>query len=167
MTSLTHVIADRLKQDGLRVATAESCTAGRLAAAFADLPGAGDVFAGGFVTYQKRAKTRLLGIAADVLAGPCGAVTAEVVELMAEGARRATDVDIAVATTGVAGPEEDEDGNPVGLVFVGLATARETRSQRFRFSGERDDICARTIDAAMIMLAGLLAAEDGDAGSAE
>jgi nicotinamide-nucleotide amidase len=105
------------KARGVSIATAESCTAGALATLLADTPGAGDVFLGGFVTYAKEAKTALLGVPVTLIAEHT-AVSPIVAEAMAQGALEASGADIAIAVTGVAGPEADEDGNPVGLVYL-------------------------------------------------
>ncbi len=105
----------------LAIVTAESCTAGTLAALLADAPGAGGCFQGGFVTYAKACKTRLLGVPA-LLIDRHTAVSREVAERMATGALDASGADIAIAVTGVLGPEPDEDGNPVGLIHIAAAT---------------------------------------------
>jgi PncC family amidohydrolase len=104
----------------LTLITAESCTAGALAQRLADTPGAGQQFHGGFVTYTKAQKTSALGVPSDLLRQK-GAVCAEVARAMAEGALRHAKADLAAAITGVAGPEPDEDGNPVGRVCIAIA----------------------------------------------
>jgi nicotinamide-nucleotide amidase len=95
------------------VATAESCTAGVLAVLLADAPGAAERFHGGFVAYTKENKTAALDVPSSLIAAH-SAVSAEVAEAMASGAVCRCPADIAVAITGVAGPEPGEDGNPVG-----------------------------------------------------
>ncbi|MEV4900522.1 nicotinamide-nucleotide amidohydrolase family protein [Citricoccus sp. NPDC055426] len=104
---------------GLTVATAESLTAGLLAATLAEVPGASGTLQGGIIAYQNHVKTSLLDVDADLLARH-GAVHPEVARQMAEGARRATGAEVGLATTGVAGPEPHQ-GRPVGTVYVGLA----------------------------------------------
>jgi len=104
----------------LTLITAESCTAGALSQRLADTPGAGQQFHGGFVTYTKEQKTCALGVPSDLLRQK-GAVCVEVARAMAEGALRHTKADLAAAITGVAGPEPDEDGNPVGRVCIAIA----------------------------------------------
>jgi nicotinamide-nucleotide amidase len=101
---------------GARLVTAESCTAGAIANALSRAPGAGDHLDGGFVTYTKEMKTRVLGVDPQLLAQKT-AVCAEVAQAMALGALRRSPATVAVAVTGVAGPKPDEDGNPVGLMF--------------------------------------------------
>jgi nicotinamide-nucleotide amidase len=104
----------------LTMVTAESCTAGLLAQRVADAPGAGQCFHGGFVTYTKDHKTRALAVPPALLREK-GAVCGEVARAMAEGALRRSTADVAAAITGVAGPEPDEDGNPVGRVCIAVA----------------------------------------------
>jgi nicotinamide-nucleotide amidase len=103
----------------LSIITAESCTAGKLAALLSEAEGAGLFLHGGFVTYTKDNKMRSLGVPAGLLARK-SAVCAEVAIAMAEGALARSPASIAVAITGVAGPEPDEDGNPVGLVCISV-----------------------------------------------
>lgn len=106
----------RLKSSGLTLITAESCTAGLLAAALSHGEGAGDLLQGGFVTYTKDQKSEALGIPRKLLAEK-GSVNARVAAAMARGALKRSSAGIALAVTGVLGPTCDEDGNPVGLVF--------------------------------------------------
>jgi nicotinamide-nucleotide amidase len=106
----------------LSIITAESCTAGKLAALLSEAEGAGMFLHGGFVTYTKDNKMRCLGITAELLQSK-GAVSGEVAIAMAQGALDRSPANIAVAITGVAGPEPDEDGNPVGLVCIAVARA--------------------------------------------
>ena len=109
-------ILSALKENGLSIVTAESCTAGMAAAVLSRAEGAGDVLHGGFVTYTKQHKTAALGVSADLLRQR-GAVNAEVVRQLAAGALKHSRASVSLAISGVLGPEEDEDGNPVGLVF--------------------------------------------------
>jgi nicotinamide-nucleotide amidase len=102
------------------IVTAESCTSGLLAGALSEAPGAAEWLHGGFVTYTKANKIAALGVPADVLSTR-GAVCPEVAIAMAEGALARSPAGIAIAITGVAGPDKDEDGNPVGLVCIAVA----------------------------------------------
>ena len=113
-------ILERAKARGLTIVTAESCTAGAVATSLSKASGAAEHFQGGFVTYTKEMKSSVLGVPLKLLEQK-GAVCEEVVEAMALGALKLAPADIAVAVTGVAGPEPDEDGNPVGLVFCSAA----------------------------------------------
>jgi nicotinamide-nucleotide amidase len=111
----------------LRIATAESCTGGLVAALLTDIPGSSSVFERGFVTYSNRAKEELLGVAGELIAD-CGAVSEPVARAMAEGALRESHAHIAVAITGVAGPGGGTALKPVGLVHI--AAARDNRALR-------------------------------------
>lgn len=154
-----EVIAAARRQ-GLWLATAESLTAGAVVARLVDVPGASAVIAGGAATYSYAAKSRVLGVDADLLART-GAVTAEVAAAMAEGAQRLYDADLAVSTTGVAGPGPDERGTPEGTVFLGLARrGAETRTQELHLRGTRAEIRAASVRAALALLAEGLLVED-------
>ncbi|MGZ3321420.1 MAG: CinA family protein [Xanthobacteraceae bacterium] len=113
-------VLDLLCRRGMSVVTAESCTGGLIATVLSEAPGANEHLHGGFVVYTKPNKTAALGVPADVLARE-GAVCRTVVCAMAEGALQRSPADVAVAITGVAGPEPDDDGNPVGLVHLAIA----------------------------------------------
>ena len=117
---LANTLVARAKQAGVTVVVAESCTAGLMSQVLADAEGASQYFHGGFVTYTKEQKTRALGVSATVLREQ-GAVNAEVARAMAEGALARSSAGISAAITGVAGPEPDEDGNPVGRVCMAVA----------------------------------------------
>ena len=117
---LEEVVLRGLKERGLTLGTAESCTGGLMAKRMTDLPGASAVFKGGVVSYTNEVKANVLGVPGALLEER-GAVCTEVAEAMAEGARRVLGCDLAVSVTGVAGPDCDERGNPVGLVYVALA----------------------------------------------
>ena len=119
--SLERVVLEGLKDRGLTLGTAESCTGGLLAKRMTDLPGAAAAFRGSVVSYVNEVKRQVLGVP-QALLEERGAVCEEVARAMAQGARRVLDCDVAVSTTGVAGPDSDEWGNPVGLVYVALAT---------------------------------------------
>src|SRR5699024_331753 len=121
-----------------------------------DVPGASAVVAGGAACYSLDAKTRVLGVDAAVLAST-GAVTRQVAAAMAEGALSLYRTELAVSTTGVAGPGPDERGVAEGTVVLGLAVrGRPTRTRELRLSGGRARIRARTVDAALGMLAAAL-----------
>lgn len=104
----------------LTIVTAESCTAGKLSALLSEAPGAAEHLHGSFVTYTKTNKAKALGVDAGLLKTK-GAVCLEVAVAMAKGALHCSPADVAVAITGVAGPDPDEDGNAVGLVCIAVA----------------------------------------------
>jgi PncC family amidohydrolase len=107
-----------LEKKGLTLVTAESCTAGLIAAAMSQAEGASKTLHGSFVVYTKENKTKALGVSARYLKAE-GSVTRKVAEHLLAGALRHSPADVALAVTGVLGPEPDEDDNPVGLVFIG------------------------------------------------
>jgi nicotinamide-nucleotide amidase len=157
MSGETKELADELIQfaatHGLTFCTAESCSAGALAAALAKGEGASQAFLGGIVAYTKEAKTRLLSVPPDLLLRQT-AVSAEVAEAMARGAVLKTGATLGISITGVAGPEPDEDGNPVGLVYCGAArTGGATKTLRLEL-GKRspDEIVERACIAALRLL---------------
>ena len=142
-------LADALRARGWRVATAESCTGGLIAAACTALPGSSDWFERGFVTYSNAAKSEQLGVPALSIAQH-GAVSEAVVRAMAEGALLRSPADVAVAVTGVAGPSGGSADKPVGLVW--LATARRggaVQAERLQLNGDRAAVRARTAQAAL------------------
>lgn len=129
--SLEEVCFALLKDRSLTVGTAESCTGGLLAKLLTDLPGSSAVFRGGVVSYTNGVKAGLLGVPQDLL-DRYGAVSPQVAEAMARGAKAALGCDIALSTTGVAGPDADDRGNPIGLVYLGLAWGDQCQVTEFR-----------------------------------
>lgn len=122
--SLEAVCFDLLRERGLTLGTAESCTGGLIAKLLTDLPGSSAVFRGGVVSYTNAVKHNVLGVAQDLL-DTYGAVSPQVAEAMARGAKRALGCDLALSSTGVAGPASDDRGSPIGLVYLGLAWGEE------------------------------------------
>ena len=120
------------------VGVAESLTGGLVVARLVQVPGASAVVRGGIVSYATDVKARVLGVDADLLATG-GAVQAQVARQMAQGARRVLDSTYGLATTGVAGPSE-QDGQPVGRAFIAVADAAGSRVQTLDLSGDRDAI---------------------------
>lgn len=116
LVSRASRVIEKLKQEKLTIVTAESCTAGLIAASLSLADGAGDVLHGGFVTYTKANKIAALGVDEELLARE-GSVTAQVVRQLASGALARSPADLALSVSGVLGPSPDEDGNPVGLVY--------------------------------------------------
>jgi PncC family amidohydrolase len=140
----------RLGDRGLSLAVAESVTGGRLAALFTSVPGASRVFRGGVVSYATDVKVSTLGVEEELVATE-GVISAACAEAMAFGVRRALGADVALATTGVAGPEQQE-GHPVGTAFVALASSEGRVSRRLELSGDRSCIQDAVTTAAVDLL---------------
>jgi nicotinamide-nucleotide amidase len=137
----------------LRIATAESCTGGMIAAAITDIAGSSDVFDRGFVTYSNEAKTQLVGVPAELIAHH-GAVSVHVAREMATGALQRSQADIAVAVTGTAGPGGGSDAKPVGLVYLAVERrGSDPAIERHLFHGDRAAIRQATVERALEMLA--------------
>ena len=136
---------------GLQLATAESLTAGLIAATLAEVPGASAVLRGGVVSYSSEVKAQLLGVDTALLAER-GSVDAEVARQMALGAQRACGADAAVSATGVAGPAA-HDGKSVGTVFIGWALGGESGAVEHHFVGDRAQIREQSTHAAIAQLA--------------
>ena len=134
--SLAAVVLQRLRDRRQTLAVAESCTGGGLGASLAAVPGASDVFLGGVIAYANAVKQGLLGVPAETLAAH-GAVSDPVAQTMAEGARRATGADWALAVTGIAGPGGGSAEKPVGLVHIAVAGPDGCSSEGVRFGSSR------------------------------
>jgi nicotinamide-nucleotide amidase len=137
------------------VATAESCTGGLLAGRLVDRPGSSAYLLAGLVTYSNEAKQQLLGVPAELIES-VGAVSAEVAEAMAAGARAAIGTDVGVGITGVAGPGGGTPDKPVGLVHLCASSPERTIARRITVPGSRRDVRDRSVTVAMHMLRELL-----------
>lgn len=149
-------LVTRLAERGLTVAVAESLTGGLLGAAITEVPGSSVVFRGGLTAYATQLKAELLGVSAELLAD-AGPVDARVALGMAEGVRRLLSADWGLSTTGVAGPGA-QDGAAVGTVFVGCAGPAGSSVRRLSLSGDRHQIRAASVLAALELLSEALAA---------
>ena len=144
VASMEEVVLGLLKEKGLTMGTAESCTGGLVAKRLTDLSGASAVFKGGVVSYTNEVKAGVLGVPQEML-DEFGAVSAQVAQAMAQGARKVLGCDLAVSLTGVAGPNPDDRGNPVGLIYVALDTPEGTRVRELHLINGRARI--RTVAA--------------------
>jgi nicotinamide-nucleotide amidase len=141
------------RQKGLKIATAESCTGGLVAALLTEISGSSAVLERGFVTYSNEAKTELIGVPADLIAAH-GAVSEPVARAMAEGALAHSYADVAVGITGIAGPTGGTDTKPVGLVHFGLARKGEATVHLERRYGDlgRENVRRRAMEDALWLL---------------
>lgn len=140
------IVYECLKSKNKILATAESCTGGMIGEMITSVPGSSEVYEYGFITYSNTAKQKLLGVSAETLS-IFGAVSAETVCEMADGALKASDADIAVSVSGIAGPGGGSEQKPVGLVYVGIAQKGEkTEFFKLMLSGDRDSVRQKTVD---------------------
>ena len=149
--SLEVVVGALLRERGLSVSTAESCTGGLVAHRLTNIPGSSRYVERGVVVYSNEAKTDLLGVPADLIRAH-GAVSAPVAEAMARGACRIGGTACGVAITGIAGPDGGSPEKPVGTVFVGVASPAGVEVRRFRFAGGREAVKWQSAQAALDML---------------
>jgi nicotinamide-nucleotide amidase len=148
---LHQVVAALLRERALTLALAESCTGGLVAERLTRVPGSSAFLDRALVTYSNRSKVELLGVDPAVIEAH-GAVSPEAAQAMAAGARQRSNTDVAVAVTGIAGPDGGTPDKPVGLVFVALDGAAGTRVRRLHFPGERDRVRYQASQAALEML---------------
>jgi len=134
--SLLTIISNRLKKIRITIATAESCTGGLLAHTLTNISGSSEYFDRGIVTYSNKSKIELLGVNQEIIR-KYGAVSEETAKSMAIGIKEKSKVDIGVSTTGIAGPTGGTKEKPVGLVYIGIATSKDTTVKKFIFSENR------------------------------
>jgi nicotinamide-nucleotide amidase len=149
--NLLENVSTLLREKNMTVSTAESCTGGLIAKMLTDTAGSSNYFIQGAVTYSNEAKTARLGVKLETLR-EYGAVSEEVCREMAEGMRRVSETDYALASTGIAGPSGGTEEKPVGLVFLGVTDKNGTAVERCNFSGDRDVIRAKSAYTALNML---------------
>ncbi len=145
---LEEVVGSMLRENGITLAVAESCTGGLIAMRLTDVPGSSAYFLEGVVTYSNDAKMHTLDVPKNTLVEH-GAVSAETAEAMAQGVRELAGSDIGLSITGIAGPDGGSDVKPVGTVFIGYSDAVQTRSVKFVFPGDRYLIRWRSSQAAL------------------
>ena len=148
-------ISNHLKNNKLRVATAESCTGGLIAHALTNISGSSVYFDRGVVTYSNKAKIELLEVNNGII-NEFGAVSHQVAEAMAKGIRIKSNVDIGIATTGIAGPTGGTPDKPVGLVYIAISLDNQTIVKKLQFSGNRLENKESTCNSALKLLLDIL-----------
>jgi len=146
MTSLSCNVIKALQ--GKTLVTAESCTGGGIGAALTSVPGSSAVYKGGVICYTNWVKHNMLSVPQQML-DEFGAVSEPVAEAMAKGVKNTLKADIAVSVTGLAGPDSDDFGNPVGTVYIGFCDDTQSKVYRFLFSGDRETIRIQAIEASL------------------
>jgi len=153
--SLAEAVLAACRDAGLKLAIAESCTGGLISACLTAVSGSSDVVDRGFVTYTNEAKFDQLGVPLALI-DSVGAVSEDVARAMAEGALKNSKAHLSVAVTGIAGPTGGTEEKPVGLVHIAAARKGiDTVHERHRFNGNRDQVRAETVSAALRMVKGL------------
>lgn len=154
-----EAVIKALVAERLTIATAESCTGGLVAAALTSVPGSSAAVDGGFVTYANSAKSRMIGVPARMIRD-YGAVSTQVARAMADCARHTAGTDIAISTTGIAGPDGGSPAKPLGLVYIACATDQGTEVEEHRFGDlGRDGIRRATVEAALKLVLKVMASE--------
>lgn len=138
-------VVQLLREKGLTIALAESCTGGRVCDLLTNVPGCSEVLRGGVVAYSNEAKVKLLGVSNSTLEMH-GAVSAECAEEMASGARKVFGSDIGLSTTGIAGPGGATPSKPVGLVYIAISTGTGTRAFKHNFYGDRKEVRSKAAE---------------------
>jgi PncC family amidohydrolase len=133
---LIKQIAEHLQKQKLKIATAESCTAGLLAYNLTTIPGSSNYFERGVITYSNLSKQKLLNIPSSLITNK-GAVSQEVAYAMAQSIKKFSQVDIGLSTTGIAGPGGGTKQKPVGLVYIGISTKKTTQVKQYQFTKNR------------------------------
>jgi nicotinamide-nucleotide amidase len=146
--TMEEIVGGLLREKGMRIAVAESCTGGLIGHRLTNVPGSSDYFDRGVVCYSNDSKTSLLGVPGDVIADQ-GAVSAAAAKAMADGIRRTSGADFGIGVTGIAGPGGGVEHKPVGLVYMAFSSVRGTESREFVFSGTREAIKLKASQAAL------------------
>lgn len=149
--SLEQVVGDGLRQRGLTLAVAESCTGGLLSKRITDVPGCSDYYLGGVCSYANEVKMKVLGVRKETL-DTVGAVSPEVAEQMAEGVARALGADIGVGITGVAGPGGGTDEKPVGLVYISVWHRGQHFTRKMKSTNGRDRVRMQAASTALDLI---------------
>jgi len=159
MDELMKKVASLLKERRVKVATAESCTGGLIGHTITNIPGSSEYYEGGVISYSNALKMNLLGVKGETLAAH-GAVSEETAREMAEGVRKKANVDVGIATTGIAGPGGGTPEKPVGLVYIAISTEKGTKVEKHLFYGNRWENKESTCRAALMLLLNYLEEND-------
>lgn len=155
MQSKASALLELCKGKGVKIVTAESCTGGMITATLTDIAGSSAVFERGFVTYSNEAKVESLGVNPSLITQH-GAVSSQVAVAMAQGALKHSKADVAVAVTGIAGPDGGTPTKPVGTVFIAVASARDGNVEECHFNGDRASVRQQSVAKALDMLEALI-----------
>ena len=153
--TLQENVVAKLREKGVKLATAESCTGGLLSERITAVSGASDVFDFGVCTYANEMKHKVLGVSNETLS-VLGAVSAETAMQMAEGARNVSGADLAVSTTGIAGPTGGTPEKPVGLVYCGISTKDKSYAIKLMLGGSINMVNSLTSDAVLLTILSIL-----------
>lgn len=164
LVELSEQVGTALRSSRSKLATAESCTGGAIAAALTAIAGSSDYFPGGIVSYSNAVKEQLLGVPGAILAS-VGPVSPECAEAMAEGARARVGAEYGLATTGIAGPGGAEEGKPVGLVYIAVAGPTGVIHERHLFKGTRAAVIDASAEAALRLALAVIGAPQQVAGA--
>lgn len=149
--TLERAVVELLSKNGLSITAAESCTGGLVCGKIVNVSGASEVFRGGYITYSNKQKKNVIGVKKSTLE-KYGAVSEQVAAEMAKGALEVSKADVAISTTGIAGPGGGTPEKPVGLVYIGCAVKNKVFVERFQFSGSRNKVRESTVVAALSMV---------------
>lgn len=152
---LEAAVGQLLKSFGLTISCAESCTGGLIASRITDIPGSTAYFQYGVVTYSNWAKEHFLGVSSHTLQ-TYGAVSEATARAMVQGVKAIGKTNLALAVTGIAGPDGGSPQKPVGLVYIAIADDTQVMCREFKFTGSRDEIKGQTANQALLMVKTLL-----------
>ena len=146
--TLERAVVELLSKNGLSITAAESCTGGLVCGKIVNVAGASEVFRGGYITYSNKQKRNVIGVKKSTLE-KYGAVSEQVAAEMAKGVLEVSKADVAISTTGIAGPGGGTPEKPVGLVYIGCAVKNKVYVEKFNFSGSRNKVRESTVVAAL------------------
>ena len=149
--SLEEQVVAALRENEYLITTAESCTAGMIASRLVNVPGISEFYRQGYITYSNEAKINLLQVEADVLARH-GAVSRQVAEQMAQCAAELADTEVAIACTGIAGPDGGSDKKPVGLVYIACYVEGKIKVCKNIFKGNRQEVREQSTQRALELI---------------